>query len=81
MKNGYIQNASSFLLKIFICMVRFYQIAISPYLPAACRYVPTCSEYTLEALKRYGLIRGSVMGFKRLLRCHPFAKGGWDPVP
>ncbi len=62
-------------------MIRFYQRGISPLLPPSCRYTPTCSEYTLIAVKRYGLIRGSWLGFKRIMRCHPFCSGGHDPVP
>ena len=61
--------------------VRFYQLAVSPYLPSVCRYMPTCSEYALESLARYGFWRGGYLTVKRILRCHPFSKGGYDPVP
>lgn len=61
--------------------IRFYQNAISPALPPSCRYQPTCSQYTLTAIKKYGFIRGSWMGLRRILRCHPFHPGGHDPVP
>ena len=61
-------------------LLRGYQWAISPWLPAACRYVPTCSEYAMEAVERYGAFRGGWMAFTRLLRCHPFAGSGHDPV-
>ncbi len=57
-----------------------YKRWISPALPASCRYVPTCSEYAMEAVERYGAVRGGVMAAGRVLRCHPFAKGGLDPV-
>ncbi len=61
--------------------IRLYQRYISPALPPSCRYHPTCSQYTYEAVEKYGLVRGGWMGFLRLLRCHPFAHGGYDPVP
>ncbi len=62
-------------------MVRFYQLAISPYLPNNCRYVPTCSSYAMEALEEFGPLKGGYLIFRRILRCHPFSKGGYDPVP
>jgi uncharacterized protein len=61
-------------------MLRGYKWAISPMFPPACRYTPTCSEYAMEAIEHYGVLRGGVKGAVRLLRCHPFAKGGYDPV-
>lgn len=61
-------------------LLRGYKWVISPLLPPACRYVPTCSEYALEAVDRYGALRGSAMAIWRVLRCHPLAKGGVDPV-
>ena len=67
--------------RLGVSMVRFYQRYISPLTPPACRYQPTCSSYTLTAIERYGLIRGSWMGARRIARCHPFHPGGYDPVP
>ncbi|PQJ14523.1 membrane protein insertion efficiency factor YidD [Aureicoccus marinus] len=65
----------------FIALVRFYQYGISPYTPATCRYSPTCSQYTLEALKKYGLFKGGWLGIKRIFSCHPWGGHGHDPVP
>ena len=67
--------------KIFILFIRFYQKFISPLFPAKCRYYPTCSQYTLKAIQEYGAIKGTYLGIKRILRCHPFHEGGYDPVP
>ncbi len=61
-------------------LLRAYKWAISPLLPAACRYVPTCSEYAIEAVERYGALRGGWMALMRILRCHPLAGSGYDPV-
>jgi uncharacterized protein len=61
--------------------LRFYKRVISPMLPHSCRFVPTCSEYAMEAIERHGAARGSWLAAWRLLRCHPFAKAGLDPVP
>ena len=61
--------------------LRFYKGAISPFLPAACRFVPSCSEYAAEAVAKHGVLYGSALGLWRLLRCNPFARGGYDPVP
>lgn len=62
-------------------MISFYQRKISPLFPARCRYYPTCSQYTYEAISRYGFFLGSALGALRILRCNPFFKGGVDPVP
>jgi putative membrane protein insertion efficiency factor len=61
--------------------IRVYQVMISPLFAGSCRYYPSCSQYTYEAVTRYGWLRGSWMGMKRIGRCHPFARGGYDPVP
>lgn len=66
--------------KILIKIVKFYQMAISPYLGANCRYLPTCSQYTIEALEKYGAVKGLFLGVKRILRCHPWHEGGYDPL-
>jgi putative membrane protein insertion efficiency factor len=67
--------------RVALGMIRFYQEAVSPWLPPACRYYPSCSAYAIEAIERYGFLRGSVLAAKRILRCHPFYAGGYDPVP
>ena len=61
--------------------LKFYKGIISPVLPASCRYVPSCSEYAAEALARYGFFRGAALAAWRLVRCNPFVRGGYDPVP
>ena len=66
--------------KFVLSLLQGYKWAISPLFLPACRYVPTCSEYAMEAVDRYGVIRGGWMTMKRLLRCHPFVQGGYDPV-
>jgi len=66
--------------QLVLLLLQAYKRAISPWLPPACRYLPTCSEYALEAVADYGVLRGGAMALLRLLRCHPFAQGGYDPV-
>ncbi len=65
----------------FILLVRFYQVAISPYTPSSCRYSPTCSNYTVEALQKHGLFKGGLLAIKRISSCHPWGGKGYDPVP
>lgn len=65
---------------LLIALLRFYKLAISPFLPSACRFSPTCSVYAAEAISKYGALRGSGLAVRRLLRCHPFSEGGYDPV-
>lgn len=67
--------------KILMGLVWFYRQAISPHLGSNCRYVPTCSQYAYEAISKYGAAKGTWMAIRRLLRCHPFHEGGYDPVP
>ena len=65
---------------IFIILIKVYRITLSPLLGQNCRFVPTCSEYTEEAIRKYGAIKGTWLGILRILRCHPFSAGGYDPV-
>ncbi|MDE7410628.1 MAG: membrane protein insertion efficiency factor YidD [Paramuribaculum sp.] len=65
----------------FILLVRFYQLCISPMLPKSCRYEPTCSQYCIEAIKKYGPMKGIWLALKRISRCHPWGGSGYDPVP
>jgi hypothetical protein len=65
---------------IAISLLRGYKLIVSPLLPPSCRFTPTCSEYAAEAIGKYGFWKGTALGLKRLLRCHPFAAGGYDPV-
>ncbi|MGQ9653642.1 MAG: membrane protein insertion efficiency factor YidD [Thermodesulfobacteriota bacterium] len=64
-----------------IALVIAYQRAVSPFLPPSCRYLPTCSEYMIGSIRKHGALTGLWLGLKRLLRCHPFCPGGYDPVP
>jgi uncharacterized protein len=67
--------------RLLIALIRFYKAAISPWLGANCRFHPTCSTYAIEAIEKYGARKGSWMAAGRILRCNPFCKGGYDPVP
>ena len=67
--------------RLLILPIRFYRGAISPMLPAACRYQPTCSHYAIEAIEKHGALKGSLLAAKRIARCHPWGGSGYDPVP
>jgi putative membrane protein insertion efficiency factor len=75
------EKNNSTLRTILKIIIRFYQKAISPWFPAKCRFYPSCSEYAIDALDQHGSIKGSWLSLKRILRCHPFSQGGFDPVP
>ncbi|NCO68252.1 MAG: membrane protein insertion efficiency factor YidD [Nitrospirae bacterium CG_4_10_14_0_8_um_filter_41_23] len=66
--------------KVLISLIRLYKYIISPLLPVSCRFTPTCSEYSIDAINKYGTIRGFYISLRRILRCHPFHPGGYDPV-
>lgn len=66
---------------ILLILIRFYRKYVSPAFPPTCRFVPTCSEYAIIAIQRYGFLKGSLLSIKRILRCNPWHKGGYDPVP
>jgi hypothetical protein len=81
-------NINRVLKKIFqilaiplIILIKIYQVLISPLIPPSCRFTPTCSQYALEALKKYGILKGSWLGFRRIIKCHPWGGSGYDPVP
>lgn len=67
--------------RILLWLIRFYQRQISPGLPPSCRFIPTCSEYARQAIEKYGALKGTYLAVRRLLKCHPFHPGGYDPVP
>ncbi|MCK9309180.1 MAG: membrane protein insertion efficiency factor YidD [Candidatus Cloacimonetes bacterium] len=75
----------NFILRVpnllFLGIIRLYQIAISPYLPRSCRFVPSCSRYGFEAFKKYNFIKATYLTVWRIVRCNPFNKGGYDPLP
>ena len=74
-------NVKNLPMKGMLVMLRFYKREISPMLPPCCRYTPTCSEYAMQAVEKYGAVKGGWLAAKRILRCHPFHEGGYDPVP
>lgn len=67
--------------KILIILIKFYKFAISPIFPPSCRFYPTCSQYAIEAIEKHGSVFGTFLAIKRIVRCNPFSKGGFDPVP
>lgn len=67
--------------KIIIGLIRGYQLFISPMKPPSCRFSPTCSAYSIEAIEKHGILKGTYLALKRILKCHPFHEGGYDPVP
>ena len=67
--------------KIMIALIKFYQKCISPLMPNVCRYTPSCSQYFIEAIQVHGVVKGSLLGIRRILRCHPWGGSGYDPVP
>ena len=67
--------------RALLALIRFYRRQISPVTPPSCRFIPTCSEYALEAVQKYGALKGGYLAVRRILKCHPFHKGGYDPVP
>ena len=72
---------NTLLSKFILALIRFYQYAVSPLIPPRCRYIPTCSQYAVEAVKKYGAFKGGWLALKRIARCHPFGGHGHDPVP
>ena len=77
-------RSATVIKKIMLAMIRFYRTSISPYTPPSCRFIPTCSQYAMEAIEKYGPVKGGWLAFKRIMRCHPFHIGEhdfYDPVP
>lgn len=75
------EKNQSALRKVLKGLIRIYQKAISPWFPAKCRYYPSCSQYAVEAIDHHGSLKGAWLSIKRILKCHPFSEGGFDPVP
>ncbi|NWG27152.1 MAG: membrane protein insertion efficiency factor YidD [Ignavibacteriaceae bacterium] len=79
--NNLVRKFFQLLALPFIVVIKMYQLIISPLFPPSCRFTPTCSHYSIEALKKYGILKGSWLSFKRIIRCHPWGGSGFDPVP
>ena len=80
-RRGWLPMLKRILAFPFILLIKFYQLCISPLKPPTCRFTPTCSQYALEAVEKYGALKGGYLALRRILRCHPFHEGGYDPVP
>ena len=76
-----IRQINKFLIILIISLIKIYQLIISPFLKTNCRYLPTCSEYAIIALKEHGFIKGFYFSFQRIINCHPWGNHGYDPVP
>ena len=76
-----VSKGKTILRKVFLLPVYFYRTCISPFTPPSCRFTPTCSQYMVEAVLKYGIFKGIWLGIKRILRCHPWGGSGYDPVP
>lgn len=75
-----LKETNTLLVKLCICLIRFYQKYISPLTGPTCRFYPTCSQYSIEAFRKYGVFKGMYLTIKRVLKCHPFHPGGYDPL-
>lgn len=81
LKKPKMEKTKEIIVKLLILPIKFYKYAISPHLPATCRYTPTCSQYAIEALKKHGPLKGLWLTIKRVCRCNPWGGSGYDPVP
>jgi len=79
--NNLVKKFFQLLAVPLILLIKTYQLLISPLFPPSCRFTPTCSHYTVEALKKYGILKGGWLGFRRIIKCHPWGGSGYDPVP